>query len=235
MSAAHRPCTTLVPFPDHLGDQPPGCSTLLPRGAPPIQHVQGVTAAPTRALRARYSALFLRRSTMIPKNRTAKTAQTTRTVEASNIGLSPFLTLINSTSRASTFRRVLHIRHRGYQFPHDLHGNGPYGHHEQRRQNTKENRENQLNAQLGGLFLGDLTSLDPHEIGVSTKALSDACSKTVRLDKHSHQLFEIVHSSTLGQVPQGLHAPFASFQLQVHKAEFLADLRMGVLQLLGNL
>lgn len=42
-----------------------------------------------------HSSVFLRRSTMIPRNKIASTAQTTRIVEAS-IGLFPFLTQINS-------------------------------------------------------------------------------------------------------------------------------------------
>src|SRR5689334_20192724 len=87
---------------------------------------------PTHALVACYSALFLRRSTMIPRNRTASTAHTIRTVELS-IALSPFLTRINSASPAPSFRQVLEIGHHWYQFPYDLHGNRPDGHQEQGR------------------------------------------------------------------------------------------------------
>jgi len=53
---------------------------------------------------ARYSTLFLRRSTMIPRNRTAKTAHTIRTVELS-IALSPFLTIVISASLDRIFSR----------------------------------------------------------------------------------------------------------------------------------
>ena len=120
----------------------PGVLRCSRAGLGPSSHVYparlGLATAPTRALTARYSALFLRRSTMIPKNRTAKTAQTTRTVEASNIALSPFLTRINSTSLAPTFRQVLDIGHHGYQFADNLHGDRPHRHHEQRRQNAKK-------------------------------------------------------------------------------------------------
>ena len=134
---------------------------------------------------------------MIPRNRTAKTAHTIRTVELS-IALSPFLTITISASLAPSFSRVLEIRHHRYQFAYNPHGDWSHRHDEQRRQNTEKDRENQLHAQLRGLFLSDLPRLNPHEVGMGSKALGDACSKTVRLDQNGHQLFEIVHSSPLG-------------------------------------
>src|SRR6476646_2999750 len=101
-------------------------------------------ALQNRARTARYSALFLRRSTMIPKNRTARTAQTIRTVEVSNIALSPFLTICISTSPALSFRQVLEIVHHRYQFAYNLHGDRPHRDHEKGRQNAEENGEDQL-------------------------------------------------------------------------------------------
>src|SRR5580704_6050208 len=89
----------------------------------------------SRSKAARYSTFFLRRRKMIPRNRTAKTAQTTRTVEASNIALSPFLTRINSTSLALSFRQVLELVHHGYQFTDNLHRHRPHRDQKQRRYN----------------------------------------------------------------------------------------------------
>ena len=92
---------------------------------------------------------------------------------------------------------------------------------------------------LGDLHqvLGELRMIaeDAHEVGVGAQALGDAGSEPVGLNQHRDQLFEIVHPGTLGQVPQSFHAAFAGLQLQIHKPEFFADFRMGVLQFFGNL
>ena len=118
---------------------------------------------PAQFRHSAYSALFLRRSTMIPRNRTASTAQTTRTVEPS-IVLSPFLTRMYSALLDLTFREVLDVLHHRYQFPHDLHHDRTHGDHKQGRQDAKEDGEDQFYAQLGGLLLGNLTRLHTHEV-----------------------------------------------------------------------
>src|SRR5690242_3883638 len=134
-----------------------------------------VTVPPCSGLPA-YSAFFLRRSTMIPKNRTASTAHTIRTVEVS-IVLSPFQTRVNSAFLVPTFRQVLDAIHHRYQLTDDLHRHRSYGHNEQGRQDAKEDRKNQFHAQLGGFFFGHLARLNAHEIGMRAEALGHAGSE----------------------------------------------------------
>src|SRR5271154_5753421 len=64
----------------------------------------GVRSALKISVFLRYSTFFLRRSTMIPRKRTASTAQTTRTLEVSIVP-SPFLTRVNSAPLTPTFRQ----------------------------------------------------------------------------------------------------------------------------------
>src|ERR1051326_9012411 len=65
-------------------------------------------AAPRECFSTPYSAFFLRRNTMSPKNRTASTAQTMRIIELS-IVFSPFPRKFFP----------LHVVHHREQFPHD--------------------------------------------------------------------------------------------------------------------
>src|ERR1700722_19921548 len=77
-----------------------------------------------------YSALFLRRRTISPRNRTASTAQTMRIIELSIIAFS-----------FPAKMTPLHALHHGEQFPYDFHDNRPHRDHEQRRQNTEKDGE----------------------------------------------------------------------------------------------
>ncbi len=56
-----------------------------------------------------------------------------------------------------------------------------------RRKNTEEDREDQFDAELGGLFFGHLARLHAHEVGVCAQALRDARAETVGLNQHGDQ------------------------------------------------
>ena len=100
---------------------------------------------------------------------------------------------------------------------------------------AEEDREDQFDAELGCLFLGDLASLNPHVIGVTAQAGGDAGAEPVRLDQHRHQLLEVLDRGAVGQIAQRFDAALAGLQLQVDEGELLADLRMRLFKLLGNL
>src|SRR5208282_3474896 len=58
-----------------------------------------------------------------------------------------------------------HVVHHWDQLPHDFHDDRSNGHDKQRRQNTKEDREHQLDAQFGGFLFSHLAGLHPHIVG----------------------------------------------------------------------
>src|SRR5581483_3192046 len=151
---------------------------------------------------ARYSAFFLRRSTISPSNRTASTAQTMRTREAS-IVLSPF----------AQNQKSSHVVHHGDQLPHDAHDHRAYCYNEQSWQNTEKDREYELDAQLGGLFFGHLTALHAHIVSVAAQAGRNSGAEPVSLNKHSDKFLDVFRTAPVGEVAQRLGAALAGFQL----------------------
>src|SRR5271155_4296467 len=101
-----------------LGSEPRGRRSLHTRERLPL-------------LRRSYSStFFLRRNTMIPRNRIASTAQTIRTIELSMTFSFPDKNI--SALLALIFSPVLDAVHHRYQFPHDLDRHRTHRHHKKR-------------------------------------------------------------------------------------------------------
>src|SRR2546430_1831998 len=120
---------------------------------------------------------------------------------------------------AESFSFSNSVDHRD-QLPDDLERHRSDGDDEQRRQDTKKDREYQLDSQLGRLLFGDLAGLHAHELGMIAQRGRDAGSETVGLDQDGHQLPQVLYIGSIRQVPQRLDAALTRLQLQIHQGEF---------------
>ena len=100
----------------------------------------------------------------------------------------------------------LHFLHHRKQLPenHEHAGTGRDDHG--RWQDQEENWEDQLDANLVGLFLGLLAAPHAHEIRVGPQGFRNAGSESIGLNENCHQFLDLILAGTAGQMAESVGA-----------------------------
>src|ERR1700730_15328847 len=107
-------------------------------------------------------------------------------------------------------------------------------HENDRRQNKYHQRGNHLDGSLCSLFFGPLPAFRAEGVGMHSESLGDAGAEAICLNQCTNKGADVVNSGAIDQVAQGLGAGRASPHLKIHQVEVIAQIDMGMMEVLPN-
>src|SRR5579884_1781461 len=106
--------------------------------------------------------------------------------------------------------------------------------HEQRRENEKYQRGHHLYRRLCCRFLGSLSALHAHIVGMDAQRLRYARTKSIGLDEHGNQGLNIINAGSGGQFPHGFDSRPTDSDLSIDEVKLAAKFRVRDPQFLRN-
>src|ERR1700746_4222890 len=101
-------------------------------------------------------------------------------------------------------------------------------------QNEQNEGRNHLDGGLGGPLFGPLSARGTQRIRVDPQSLRDAGAEAIGLDQSAHQRTKIIHAGAVDEIAQSFSPGLAGAHLKVHEMKFVAEVGMGVMQVLAN-
>src|SRR5580658_5131323 len=121
----------------------------------------------------------------------------------------------------------------GTKLPDQVDDGWSDGYKNDRGQNEEHEGRNHLDGGLGGLFFGPLPAFGAEGVGMHAESLRHARSKTVGLNQRAHQRTNVIDASAFHQVAESFGAGLAGTHLQIHQVKLIAQVGMGVVQILA--
>ena len=103
-----------------------------------------------------------------------------------------------------------------------------------RRQNKYHQWGDHLDGGLCSLFFGPLPAFRAEGVGMHAQGLGDAGAEAIGLNQCTNQGTDVVNPGSVDQVAEGFGAGLAGAHLEVDQMEFIAEIGMGVVQILAH-